>query len=110
MELLYYGHLGTLISVLITEVSSIQRSINTLQYYTGTQNDVLITEVSATQRFVIERFHCRIFLQGKVLSPLLRTELHYATAHAPPTKVQKMRFKSHTHVQLRPHTYVCTYM
>ena len=44
--------------VLITEVSSIQRSLNTLQYYTGTQNGVLILEVSAIQRVVIERFHC----------------------------------------------------
>ena len=39
-------------------MSSIQRSLNTLQYYTGTQNGVLITEVSAIQRFGIERFHC----------------------------------------------------
>ena len=43
-------------------MSSIQRSLNTLQYYTGTQNGVLIIdlelEVSAIQRFVIERFHC----------------------------------------------------
>ena len=58
VEPLYYGHFGTLIFVLITEVSSIQRSFNTLQYYTWTQNGVLITEVSAIQRFVIERFHC----------------------------------------------------
>ena len=36
--------------VLITEMSSIQRSFNTLQYYTGTQNCVLITEVSSIQR------------------------------------------------------------
>ena len=57
VEPLYYGHFGTLILVLITEVSSIQRSFNTLQYYTGTQNGVLIIEVSAIQRFVIERFH-----------------------------------------------------
>ena len=41
-------------------VSSIQRSLNTLQYYTGIQNGVLITEVSTFQRFVIERFHCTI--------------------------------------------------
>ena len=47
-----------LILVLITEVSSIQRSLNTLQYHTGTQNGVLIIEVSAIQRFVIEGFHC----------------------------------------------------
>ena len=58
MEPLYYGHFGTLILVLITEVSSIQRSLNTLQYYTGTQNGVLIIEVSAIQRFVTERFDC----------------------------------------------------
>ena len=58
MEPLYYGHFGTLILVLITEVSSIQRSFSTLHYYTGTQNGVLIIEVSAIQRFVIERFHC----------------------------------------------------
>ena len=45
MEPLYYGHFGTLILVLITEVSSIQRSLNTLQYCTGTQNGVLTTEV-----------------------------------------------------------------
>ena len=43
--------LWDLILVLITEVSSIQRSFNTLQYYTGTQNGVLIIEVSAIQRF-----------------------------------------------------------
>ena len=48
-----YGHVGTLILFLITEVSSIQRSLNTLQYYTETQNGVLIIEVSAIQRFVI---------------------------------------------------------
>ena len=58
VEPLYYGHFGTLISVLISEVTSIQRSFNTLQYYTGTQNGVLITEVFAIQRFVIERLHC----------------------------------------------------
>ena len=44
--------------VLITEVSSIQRSLNTLQYHTGTQKGVLIIEVSTFQRFVIERSHC----------------------------------------------------
>ena len=58
VEPLYYEHFGTLVLVLITEVSSIQRSLHTLQYYTGTQNGVLIIEVSAIQRFVIERFHC----------------------------------------------------
>ena len=60
---LYYGHFGTLILVLITEVSSIQRSFSTPQYYTGTQNSVLIIEVSAIQRFVIERSHC-IYIMG----------------------------------------------
>ena len=45
----YYGHFETLILVLITEVSSIQRSLNTLQYYTETQNGVLIIEVSSIQ-------------------------------------------------------------
>ena len=64
---LYYGHFGTLILVLITEVSSIQRSLNTLQYYTGTQNGVLTTEVSAIQRFVIERFHCITIIIGRQL-------------------------------------------
>ena len=39
-------------------MSPFQRSLNTLQYHTGTQNGVLIIEVSAIQRFVIERFHC----------------------------------------------------
>ena len=58
VEPLYYGHFGTLILVLITEVSSIQRSLNTVQYYTGTQNGVLNIEVSTFQSFVIERFHC----------------------------------------------------
>ena len=58
VEPLYYGHFGTLILVLITEVSSIQTSFNTLQYYFGTQNSVLITEVFGIQRFVIEWFHC----------------------------------------------------
>ena len=61
VEPLYYGHFGTSSLVLNTEVSSIQRSLNTLQYYTGTQNGVLITEVSTFQRFVLERFHCIIF-------------------------------------------------
>ena len=58
VEPLYYGHFGTLILVLNTEVFSIQRSFYTLQYYTGTQNGVLIIEVFVIQRFVIERFHC----------------------------------------------------
>ena len=61
VEPLYYGLFGTLVLVLIIEVSSIQRSLNTLQYYTGTQNGVLIIEVSAIQRFVIERFHCSMY-------------------------------------------------
>ena len=55
---LYKGHFGTLNLVLITEVFSIQRSFNTLQYYTGTQNGVLTIEVSTFQRFAIERYHC----------------------------------------------------
>ena len=55
---LYKGHIGTLIPVLNTEVSSIQRSLSTLQYYTGTQIGVPIIEVSTFQRLVIERFHC----------------------------------------------------
>ena len=54
MEPLYKGHFGTIILVLITEVSSIQRLFDTLQYYSGTQNGVLTIEVSAIQRFVIE--------------------------------------------------------
>ena len=58
VEPLHNGHFGTLVLVLIRKVSSIQRSLNTLQYYTGTQNGVLIIEVSAIQRFIIERFHC----------------------------------------------------
>ena len=44
----YYN--GTHNGVLISEVSSIQRSPNALQYYNGTQNGVLITEVSSIQR------------------------------------------------------------
>ena len=58
LEPLYYQHFGTLILVLNTEVSSIQRSLDTLQYYTGTQKGVLIIEISTYQKFVIERFHC----------------------------------------------------
>ena len=58
MEPLYYEHFGTLILVLFTEVSLIRRSLNTVQYYTGTQNGVLFVEVSVIRRFVIERFHC----------------------------------------------------
>ena len=42
---LYKGHIGTLIPVLITEVFSIHRSLNTLQYYTGKQIGVPIIEV-----------------------------------------------------------------
>ena len=65
VEPLYLGHFRTLVLVLITEVSSIQRSFSTPQYYTGTQNGVLIIEVSAIQRFVIERFHCnsKVFVE-----------------------------------------------
>ena len=63
VEPLYFGHFGTLVLVLITEVSLIQRSFSTPQYYTGTQNGVLIIEVSAIQRFVIERFHCTVQTQ-----------------------------------------------
>ena len=58
VEPLYLGHFGTLRLVLITEVSSIQRSFNALQDYTGTQIGDLIIEVSTFQRFVIEKFHC----------------------------------------------------
>ena len=58
MEPLYYGYFGTSILVLNTEVSSIQRSFTTLQYYTGTQNGVLIIDFSAIQRFVIVRLNC----------------------------------------------------
>ena len=61
VEPLYKGHVGTIIFVLITEDSSIQRSFNTLQYYTGTQNGVLIIEVSTFQRLVIERFQCILY-------------------------------------------------
>ena len=56
--------------VLITEVSSIQRSLNTLHYSTGTQGGVLIIEISAIQRFVIERFHCSCFKALQVIRPL----------------------------------------
>ena len=62
MEPLYKGHVGTIILVLITEVSSHLEVINTLQYYTRTQNGVLIIEVSTFQRFVTERLH---FIQIK---------------------------------------------
>ena len=62
MEPLYKGYVGTIILVLITEVSSIQRSFNTLQYYTGTQNGVLIIEASTFQRFVIEWFQCMSYV------------------------------------------------
>ena len=58
VEPLYQGHFGTLVLVLIAEVSSFQRSLDTLQYYAGVRNGVLITEVSAIQRFAIEWFHC----------------------------------------------------
>ena len=53
---LYYGHFETLILVLITEISVIQRSLNALQYYTGTKNGVLIIEVSVIQRFPLYTF------------------------------------------------------
>ena len=54
--------LGPPLCVLITEVSSIQRSFYILQYYTGTQNGVLNIEVFLIQRFVIERSHCIMYL------------------------------------------------
>ena len=66
VEPLCYGHFGTLILDIITELSSIQRSLNTLQYYTETQNGVLTVEVSANQRFVIERFHCTTIPVGRI--------------------------------------------
>ena len=75
VEPLYYGHFWTLILVLFTEVSSIQRSLNTLQYYTGTQNGVLITEVSAIQRFVIERSHCICTYIGTKITELVSTKM-----------------------------------
>ena len=50
--------LGPNFIVLNTEDSSIQRSFYTLQYYIGTQNGILITEVSTFQRSVIERLFC----------------------------------------------------
>ena len=56
VEPIYYGHFGTLILVLITKVSSIQRSLlmhNSTTLH-GIQNGVLIIEVSAIQRFIIE--------------------------------------------------------
>ena len=53
--------LGPPLYVLITEVSSIQRSFYTLQYYTGTQYGVLNIEFFLIQRFVIERSHCISF-------------------------------------------------
>ena len=62
VEPLYKGHIGTIISVFIIEVSLIQRSFNTLQYYTGTQNCVLLKEVSTFQRFVIETSQCKLYL------------------------------------------------
>ena len=69
VEPLFYRHFGTLILVLFTKVSSIQRSLNALQYNTGTQNGVLIIEVSAIQRFVIERFHCTRILYVHTVCP-----------------------------------------
>ena len=48
-----------------TEVSSIRRSLNTLQYYTETQKDVLIIEVSTFQRLVIEKFPCRRYVMSE---------------------------------------------
>ena len=57
VEPLYKGHFGTLILILITEVSSIQGSLDTLQYYTVTQNGILIIEVSTFKKFVIEGSH-----------------------------------------------------
>ena len=81
-HLLLYNttYIGTQNGVLVTEVSSTQRSLGTLQYYTGTQNGVPITEVSSTrvtyystilrtlvhrmvsllQRFTMESFFCSV--------------------------------------------------
>ena len=81
VEPLYKGHFGTIILVLITEVSSIQRSFNTVQYYTGTQNGVLIIEVSTFQRFVIERSQCictcvHIMYVGTYMHKYVPTYIH----------------------------------
>ena len=50
--------LGTIWSVLIKEVSQIQRLFSTLLYVAGIRGSVLIREVSSIQRFLIERFCC----------------------------------------------------
>ena len=42
----YSSELGTTLVLGHGMVSSLQRSLDTLQYYTGTQNGVLITEVT----------------------------------------------------------------
>ena len=76
VEPLYYEHFGTLILVLITEVSSIRRLLNTVQYYTGTQNGVLIVEVSVIWRFVIERFHCITFRKETIEWILLNSDIN----------------------------------
>ena len=90
VEPLYYGHFGTLILVLIKEDPSIQRSFNTLQYYTGTQNGVLNIEVFAIQRLVIERFHS--------------TQIHMYCI------CSLIRIRTHVHNTSTSHTYVHTYI
>ena len=94
---LYYGHFGTLTLVLITEISSIQRSLNTLQYYTGTRNGVLITEVPSIQRFVMERFHCTLCISmcKYILYVYIRRYIYHV-------------WLVHTCVHVYVHTYIHT--
>ena len=66
----HHGHFVTIISVLIKEVYSIQKSFNTPQYYTGTQNGVLTVEVPSVQRSL--NIHYSITLGHRMVSRFLQ--------------------------------------
>ena len=72
---------GTQNGVLITEVSSIQRSLNTLQYYTGTQNGVLITEVSSIQRSFNTLQYYTGTQNGVLITEVCNREVHCICYH-----------------------------
>ena len=62
-------------------MSSIQRLLNTLQYYTGTKTGVLITEVSAIQRFkwrgsTVLAFGISVTVQIHCLHDSLANDIH----------------------------------
>ena len=70
IETPYCGLFLPLINVLITEVSSLQRLLDIITCYTGTQNGVLITDVSTVQSFSIDRVTLQIRMYVNTYVPI----------------------------------------